>query len=159
MSSRMGRMAIVALGLALSVDIHAMGMMGGDQGNHMGRMMGGSNVRQEYFMRNGIGPEYTSMRNPLSRTEQNIQAGKDLFEAMCAACHGKEGHGDGPAAAGLDPPPGNIAGRAKMPMATDGYLFWTIAEGGQPIGTQMPAFGGSLEDEQIWQLILYLRSM
>lgn len=124
-----------------------------------GSMMSGSMERHRYVMHNGIGPQYAGLANPLRRTEENLEAGRRLFETTCAACHGRSGRGDGPAASGLRPPPGNVADLAKMPMATDGYLFWTIAEGGQPLGTQMPAFGNALSDEQIWQLILFLRAM
>ena len=46
-----------------------------------------------------------------------------------------------------------------MPMATDGYLFWSISEGGIPIQTAMPAFKGSLSEEEIWKIIIYLREM
>jgi len=46
-----------------------------------------------------------------------------------------------------------------MPMATDGYLFWTIAEGGMPIQTAMPVFKGTLKEEEIWQIVTYLRNM
>jgi len=46
-----------------------------------------------------------------------------------------------------------------MPMATDGYLFWTIVEGGVPIGTAMPPFKGALKDNDIWKIILYMRNL
>jgi len=46
-----------------------------------------------------------------------------------------------------------------MPIATDGYLFWAIAEGGIPIGTGMPAFKDALSERETWQLILYLRTL
>jgi hypothetical protein len=31
-----------------------------------------------------------------------------------------------------------------MPYAVDTYLLWAIAEGGEPFGTQMPAFKDTL---------------
>lgn len=34
--------------------------------------------------------------------------GKDLYKAYCAQCHGPEGKGDGPAAAGLKTPPADL---------------------------------------------------
>ncbi|NIP99686.1 MAG: cytochrome C, partial [Nitrospinaceae bacterium] len=36
----------------------------------------------------------------------------------------------------------------------DGQMFWIIKNGSP--GTRMPAFG-NLSDEQIWQLVLYIR--
>jgi mono/diheme cytochrome c family protein len=46
-----------------------------------------------------------------------------------------------------------------MPMASDGYLYWTIAEGGVSLKTAMPPFKGALKPDQIWQIILYLRQI
>lgn len=46
-----------------------------------------------------------------------------------------------------------------MPMATDGYLFWTIAEGGAPVGSAMPAFKQTLKEDDIWKIITYLRTL
>ena len=34
----------------------------------------------------------------------------------------------------------------------------TIAEGREPFGTGMPAFKDTLSEEQVWQIILYLRA-
>ena len=46
-----------------------------------------------------------------------------------------------------------------MPIATDGYLYWTIAEGGTPLGTAMPPFKNVLKDAEIWKVISYLREL
>jgi len=81
------------------------GMMG--QG-HMGMSM----LRHRYFMDSGIPEAYRDARNPLRPTEENIAAGRVLHGANCATCHGPEGHGDGPTAHGLNPPPANIAALA-----------------------------------------------
>jgi mono/diheme cytochrome c family protein len=35
-------------------------------------------------------------------------SGKGMFEAYCASCHGKDGHGDGPAASALKMPTTNL---------------------------------------------------
>jgi mono/diheme cytochrome c family protein len=44
-----------------------------------------------------------------------------------------------------------------MPVATDSYLFWAIADGGKELKTAMPAFRDVLGDEEIWKVVLYLR--
>lgn len=129
-----------------------MGMMGPG-----GMMMGMSMARHHYVMMNGIAPQYASKENPLQPTAQNIESGRKLFEQNCARCHGLKGFGDGPDGENLSPPPANIAAASKMPMATDGYLYWAISEGGVPLGTGMPPFGGALKEEDIWKIITYLR--
>ena len=41
--------------------------------------------------------------------ERFARRGAEVFARNCAGCHGKEGLGDGPAAAALTPPPRNLA--------------------------------------------------
>lgn len=132
---------------------------------HAGRATGRSGgmnmsrVRHRFVRRNGLPAEYRSLENPLAPTRERVDAGERLYRANCAACHGPSGQGDGPAAESLDPAPTNIARLARMPMAGDAYLYWTIAEGGVPVGSAMPPYEDSLDEQQIWQVILYLRRM
>jgi mono/diheme cytochrome c family protein len=130
-----------------------MGMRGGCP---MGNM---SMLRHRYVMMNGIGPRYAAKTNPLPGTAPNIAAGKALYGTYCASCHGLTGLGDTKIGQNLNPPAPNIALIGRMPMATDGYLYWTIAEGGVPLNTPMPAFKGLLKEKQIWQTILFLREL
>ena len=134
---------------------HGMGMMKGK--NCMGRM---SMLRHRFVMRNGIPAAYQAKRNPYQANLERVQKqGKELFAQNCAVCHGKTGLGDGPAGQALTPKATNIARFSKMPMASDAYLFWTISEGGKPVGSAMPAFKGQLKPDQIWQIISYLRKI
>jgi mono/diheme cytochrome c family protein len=144
------------------------GMMGrqGMMGN--GRMgQGGSQMRHRgnpvrhrvVMMGPGVPAPYAGMKNPLPATEENITAGKKLFAENCASCHGATGHGDGEAGRELDPPPANIAFIMDKPIATDGFLMWTISEGGEKLGTAMPAFKEVLKEKERWQLIHYLRTL
>ena len=145
----------VASGLWLALPGYGqMGMMGL---GHM--MMNMSMVRHHFVMMNGIDPQYGSKENPLPATGQTIESGRVLFEQNCARCHGMSGLGDGPAGAYLVPPPANVAAAGKMPMASDAYLYWTIAEGGAPLGTAMPPFKEQLKEAEIWKIISYLRVM
>lgn len=144
---------LIALG-ALLLSAQAFSQMGMMMGKGMMNM---SMIRHQFVMRNGIDPKYSSKVNPLQSTGDNIEAGKKLYEQNCASCHGLTGLGDGEAGKGLNPPPANIATFIKMPMATDSYLSWTIAEGGVPIGTAMPPFKDVLKEEQMWRIIIYLR--
>jgi len=153
----------LATSLLLSANITIAQPMGGPMmgGGMMkgGGMMGNSSPRRFYAMRNGIPPQFSTMRNPLSPTASNIAAGKQLYAAQCAACHGSSGHGDGPAGAQLNPPPSDLTFAVHTPIASDGYLYWTLAEGGTPIGSAMPAFRNSLSIDDAWKIILYLRQL
>ena len=128
-----------------------MGMMEG--------MMNMSMVRHHFVMQNGVDPNYASKINPLERNAENIAAGKKLYEMNCALCHGVAGFGDGDAGKDLKPPPANIAMFIKMHNVPDGYLYWTIAEGGVPLQTAMPPFKNVMRADEIWKTIIYLRDL
>lgn len=105
--------------------------------------------------------EYFKKENPLPADPENILAGKILFEKKakplpCMQCHGLDGTGNGPMAFGLNPSPRNFTCAQTIKGVPDGQLFWIIRNGSK--GTGMPAFK-KLEDEQIWQLILYIRKL
>uniref|UniRef100_UPI003AF98478 c-type cytochrome n=1 Tax=Thiolapillus sp. TaxID=2017437 RepID=UPI003AF98478 len=40
-------------------------------------------------------------------------------------------------------------------MASDAYLYWTIGEGGTPVGSAMPPFKDVLSEEEISRIMLY----
>ena len=151
----------VALYLIASatVSAHRMGDGHGMKRHGMCGKMHMSMARHHYVMRNGIGSGYSSMNNSLVANEENLHAGKLLYDGNCSRCHGLSGYGDGQDGKELKPRPANVAMFSKMPMATDGYLFWAISEGGAPIQTAMPAFKNSLTEEEIWKIIIYLRDM
>jgi len=37
-------------------------------------------------------------------------------------------------------------------------MYWTIAEGGQWLGSDMPSFKGTLSRNDIWSVIAYIRA-
>ena len=86
--------------------------------------------------------------------------GEALYKQFCSTCHG-EGRGNGPAAAGLPVKPADHTNGAVMNKISDSELFKAIKEGGPAVGKSpaMPPWGGSLKDEQIRALVLYVRSL
>jgi len=53
----------------------------------------------------------TVERTPAASTSPS--SGKEMFLSYCAACHGKSGKGDGPAASALKQPPADLTTLAK----------------------------------------------
>ena len=92
-------------------------------------------------------------------TKGDPAKGKEKFELICASCHGPGGKGDGPAAAALDPKPRDLSDPAYVSTLTDEHIFKTVKEGGASVGKSplMPAWGGTLTDDDIWNVIAYVR--
>ncbi|HSK88782.1 MAG TPA: c-type cytochrome, partial [Anaerolineales bacterium] len=61
----------------------------------------------------------------------------------------------GPAGQSLDPTPRDLA--QLQTKAGDDFLFWRVSEG-KP-GTSMVAFKGILSEEQIWQVVSFMRTL
>ncbi len=106
-------------------------------------------------------PAYPSsyFHSPTEFATTAIAEGAGLFPTHCAACHGAEGRGNGPAAAGLPIPPANLTAE-HLWMHSDGELYWWLAHGiAAPDGSPaMPGFAATLSDDQRWALIDYVRA-
>lgn len=104
---------------------------------------------------------FRNLSNPLPANAANVKAGETLYQQTaqplaCMNCHGVKGDGQGPMGAALDPRPRNFTCGETMRDISDGQMYWIIKNGSA--GTGMMAFSG-MPDEQIWQLIHYLRTL
>ena len=122
-------------------------------------MMMGQAPRHHLAMMAGIPESYRSLTNPLPRTADTVQRGAVVYQQNCSSCHGATGRGDGPKSRGLSPPPANLAWLSRMPMVEwDPLMYWTVAEGGAPLGTAMPSFKDILSTNDIWSVIAYIQA-
>lgn len=112
---------------------------------------GSSSTREEEAA--AIPTEYAGLTNPLGADA--AEQGAEIFKNNCQMCHGPQGHGDGPAGQALDPKPQNLA--EVQTKVGDDFLFWRIHDG-KP-GTSMVAWKGVLTDEQIWQVVSFIRTL
>jgi mono/diheme cytochrome c family protein len=92
---------------------------------------------------------------------QNAAEGKTLYSTYCVTCHGDRGKGDGVAARGLPQKPADHTNGAVMNELTDKFLMDVISKGGGAVGKSsfMPAWGGSLNEQQIRDIIAYIRTI
>ena len=83
------------------------------------------------------------------------------YERFCAACHGLGGVGDGANARFLPVQPTAHADEAYMSNRSDAGLFDAIYAGGYIMNRShlMPAYGQTLDSEQIWGIVRYLRTL
>ncbi len=97
--------------------------------------------------------DYAGKTNPLGADAAT--AGAEVFKTNCESCHGPLGKGDGPAGAALDPTPKDLS--VLQVSAGDDFLYWRINTGKE--GTGMVAWKGTLTDEQIWQVVSFIRTL
>lgn len=137
-------------------------------------------VRHQFIMKNGIPAAYQSLANPLTPNPDDLAKGATLYADNCASCHEPTGNGDGADAGNLNPRPPALRGMMKMmsnmrhgpgmmkhgpgmmgqgrqtSMMTEGYLYWTVSEGGEALGMAMRGFKDALSAKARWQLILFM---
>jgi len=95
--------------------------------------------------------------NPLAPTLENIQAGQRNFTSYCMVCHGLDGQNTGvPFADKMSPPVPPLTSH-DVQAYSDGQLHWIIQNGISPSG--MPASKSIFGDEEIWELVLYIRHL
>lgn len=108
-------------------------------------------------------PDYPRRQPSLELGAANEQAaGGELFARLCAGCHGAMDEGRSSRADFFQPPAPDF----HEPRYRDfdpAYLYWRIETGknAEPFrrrGSVMPAWGPNLSEEQIWQLVAYVRS-
>lgn len=95
------------------------------------------------------------LRNPIPRSVDSIARGRQLFQKNCAVCHGAEGRGDGVAAVGLPQRPDDLSQIAPPPIFPDGVVTYRISNGVK----MMPAFKATLSENEIWDLLNFIRSL
>ena len=93
-------------------------------------------------------------RNPFAKDPKAAKAGESEFRINCALCHGlgARGGGRGP----------DLTRARKKHVHSDAEMFQVISNGIP--GTAMPANGTNgqgvgMTDEEIWQIITYIRSV
>jgi alcohol dehydrogenase (cytochrome c) len=95
-------------------------------------------------------PVSDTVMNPLANHPTAAADGQRIYDGACQSCHGAAGVGD----PGRGGPALNTTGLKQGDGDAD--LFRSIRQGVP--GTQMPPYKG-LRDEQVWQLVSYLRSL
>jgi mono/diheme cytochrome c family protein len=103
------------------------------------------------------------LRKDQANLKKNIAAGGEIYIRNCVYCHGDNLDGKGHFAYGFNPPPANFQDPGTIAMLQEAYLFWRIAKGGPglpkestPWSSVMPSWEDRLDEQQIWQVIMYL---
>lgn len=103
-----------------------------------------------------IPQEEVDRRNPLASDPASIAQGQRLYGATdCALCHGKSGDGKGVEAKDVNMNTHDWRKPQSLAHFTDGELAYLILQG----KGRMPAYEGRESSEQIWQMVIYIRSL
>lgn len=94
---------------------------------------------------------------PRDSTDAATFRGGLVFANYCVTCHGMNADGNGRAARLYNPKPANL----RMSDKNDVYLGLIVRRGGAALGRSefMPSWEAELTDEQIRDLVAYLRSI
>jgi mono/diheme cytochrome c family protein len=92
---------------------------------------------------------------------QNAAEGQKLYTTYCSSCHGDKGRGDGAAGKALPVKPADHTDGKLMNSFSDEFLLNIISKGGAAVGKSafMPAWGGVLKENQLQDLVTYVRSI
>jgi mono/diheme cytochrome c family protein len=101
-------------------------------------------------------PDAATVRNPVAATAESLAAGKQAYQRRCASCHGTTGEG-GPGN-DLIPAAPSLVDDQWEHGSTDGAIFDNIKNGVGPDFNMVP-FKDILKDDEIWNVVNYLRSM
>lgn len=86
----------------------------------------------------------------------SLDSGGMTFNGDCAFCHGQDGKSPTDVGQAMYPRAPSLAS-PQVQQYSDAELFWIIRNGNRYTG--MGAFGKSLSDDQIWDLVRYVRSL
>lgn len=111
--------------------------------------------------------QWNSPTRPETATGETLVKGADpsqgahWFSFYCVHCHGWNGKGDGPTAAVLDPRPRNQTNGKYMNHISNLEMFAVIKGGGpaRNLSEAMPAWGNVLQDQDIWNVVAFMRAI
>jgi len=98
--------------------------------------------------------EADNVKNPIATSEESIEEGLLVYKKNCRSCHGKLGDGKGVGAADLKVPATDFTSPA-FTAQTDGAIQWKTNTG----RGEMASYKDDLDEEEIWNVINYIRSL
>lgn len=95
-------------------------------------------------------------KNPLAMSAETLRGGLAHYRENCVVCHGAPGVDPGEIGQGLNPGAPDLTLR-RVQERTDGELFWITSNGIRMTG--MPAFSPTHGEDEIWQIVAFLRHL
>ncbi|HLN58501.1 MAG TPA: cytochrome c [Thermoanaerobaculia bacterium] len=95
-------------------------------------------------------------KNPLAASAETFRGGLAHFRENCVICHGAPGVDPREIGQGLNPGAPDLTLR-RVQARSDGELFWITSNGIRMSG--MPAFSPTHAENEIWQIVAFLRHL
>jgi mono/diheme cytochrome c family protein len=108
----------------------------------------------ETLRERSIGARAAAIAVPRLEDPASIATGAARYSALCAGCHLAPGVTKSDLRSGLYPHPPNLA---QEDVRDPRRAFWTIKHGIKM--SAMPAWGKTLDDATIWNIVAFLRQM
>lgn len=108
----------------------------------------------QFLRERSIQTRLTGMTTPDLDDAARIRQGAGNYDAMCTDCHLKPGMTDSELHRGLYPQPPVLG---TIGIDDPAEAFWIIKHGVKASG--MPAWGKSMQDEYIWNMVAFLRKL
>jgi caa(3)-type oxidase subunit IV len=105
----------------------------------------------------GGGAQKSKLAHGWISTPELVSHGRELFSQQCVACHGPNGEGNGPAAAGLNPHPRNFHQNEGWKNGRKATMVFKTLKEGIP-GSGMSSFATLPVDDR-WALAHYVLSL
>jgi mono/diheme cytochrome c family protein len=109
---------------------------------------------------NHVDRGYWTMSNPMPVTTENLLRGRTIFQERCIGCHGRGGAAVSEAARFMLPQPINFTGADDAVGGADtspGDYYYRVLRGIN--GTAMENFGTRLRVDDIWKVVLFLKTI
>jgi mono/diheme cytochrome c family protein len=108
----------------------------------------------EQLRERSIGVRARAVEVPPLEDPKRVMAGAQRYAALCVGCHLAPGVTKSDIRPGLYPHPPNLA---KEDTKDTQRAFWTIKHGIKM--SAMPAWGKTLDDAAIWDIVSFIRKM
>jgi mono/diheme cytochrome c family protein len=102
-----------------------------------------------------IPAEAARMVNPVKPTPESQTHAKKVYGYDCAMCHGESGNGKGDLVGDMKLTLKDYTDPAALKDLSDGQIFYIIKNG----KGQMPGEGDRAKQEDIWNMVIYVRSL
>ncbi|WP_433971667.1 c-type cytochrome [Tunturiibacter lichenicola] len=102
-----------------------------------------------------IPAEAARMVNPVKPTPESQAHIKKVYGYDCAMCHGESGNGKGDLVADMKLSLKDYTDPAALKDLTDGQIFYIIKNG----KGQMPGEGDRAKPDDMWNMVIYVRSL